>query len=210
MDGENNQKILSRSDFHALVQNRLAQIAVGASTARNMGPKGTVDGAREFLAALPIDEFSTTSEALFKLALDQRTAELQCALPREFERGGRWGVARKFLNLFLRDAFYTTYTRERFRLKQIEGFLEVPLDSHVANWLRRRNSALPRWVSVVSLTPEQNSIFQEYAAELARGTGKARVHLDLQAWRNDEIVRKRIGSRRATRRARSIAAPSTR
>ena len=47
-----------------------------------------------------------------------------------------WGTARKALNIFLRDALYTTYLSKRYGLPRAEASLEIPLDSITAVRLR--------------------------------------------------------------------------
>jgi len=42
-------------------------------------------------------------------------------------------MARKLLNIYLRNALYSTYLREAFELDTAEHLYEVPLDSIVAN-----------------------------------------------------------------------------
>src|SRR5205823_11254439 len=98
-------------NFLDLVRRRVANVAIGASTARNMGEKGTVRRARDFLynkvafqdlASMPIEKFAPY--------LDQITDSL------EGEVRVQWGSSRKFVNIFLRDAFYNFYLREAYRL----------------------------------------------------------------------------------------------
>jgi len=88
------------------------------------------------------------------------------------------------MNIFLRDALYTTYLCEKFRLREAESFFEVPLDSITAGHLRRNagRGVLPRWKGVKHLTPEANERYQEYAEDLAKPRGVAKVHLDTYWW----------------------------
>jgi hypothetical protein len=88
------------------------------------------------------------------------------------------------INIFLRDALYTTYLCKRFHLREAEGFFEVPLDSITAGHLRRNagRGVLPPWKGVKHLTPEVSKRFQEYADHLAQTSGVAKVHLDTYWW----------------------------
>lgn len=99
-------------------------------------------------------------------------------------RGSRsWGVARKALNLFLRDAFFNTYLRKRFKLLRAEACCEVPLDGVVANGLRMRlPKKLPSWPGVRPLTKEVSDAYQTAAMQEARRMHFSRVHLDIYLW----------------------------
>lgn len=101
-----------------------------------------------------------------------------------------WGAARKFLNIFLRDIIYNRFLCETYELRHIEPWLEVPLDSHVANGLRSEpgGSMLPRWRTVIGLDNKTNQKFQEFAFEVAKSKSLYRVHLDLIYFRGDFIM----------------------
>jgi hypothetical protein len=103
------------------------------------------------------------------------------ALPRA---GRSWGVARKVLNIFLRDALYTVYLRDAFRLGRGEGLFELPLDSITAQRLRAcvPRGQLPPWVGVKRLAPDASDLYQATAQTVADGRGIARVHLDAYWW----------------------------
>ena len=144
--------------FISALQGNIASRSIGASTARGMGPKGTVAAARNYLAKLRLSRIHGLSEKQFKHWMNRKTIDFQSKLP----RGGRhWGSARKFLNIFLRHVVYNRFLCEAFNLYLIEPWLEVPLDSHVAKELRKEpeGSALPGWKTVVGLDRKNNPIF---------------------------------------------------
>jgi hypothetical protein len=150
-----------------------------------MGPRGTIRAARSFLAVIDLSVLSRVSPADFPATLDRLTDDFVRALP----EGARfWGAARKFLNIFLRDVFYTRQLCEAFPLHQLEDLLEVPLDSHVAIGLRSEpeGAILPRWRTIIGLQQSVSAQFQEVASAVARRRGFARVHLDLLYWRSEE------------------------
>jgi hypothetical protein len=97
-----------------------------------------------------------------------------------------WGTARKVLNIFLRNAFYTTYLRERYALSTAEALFEVPLDSITGKWLiaNARQKEVPQWSGVRHLTTAASESYQQCATRLARQMGIERVHLDVYAWGN--------------------------
>jgi hypothetical protein len=113
--------------------------------------------------------------------LDRVTAELMDALPRA---GRSWGVARKVLNIFLRDALYTVYLRDAYGLDQGEELFELPIDSITAQRLRGcvGRGQLPPWLGVKRLEPETSDLYQATAQGVAAGRGIARVHLDAYWW----------------------------
>jgi hypothetical protein len=169
------------------LRRREASTSVGPSTARNMGPKGTIRAAREYLASLKLEHFAKKTEREFQAVLDRATSQFLRHLP----RGARhWGAARKFLNIFLRGAVYNRFLCERYDLYRIERWLELPLDSHVANGLRREKGGheLPRWKTVIGLDKDMNQQYQEFAARVARRRKTYRVHLDVLYWRSDFVA----------------------
>lgn len=168
-------------DFISAIQRRTAQVAVSASAARGQGAPGLVKAAREYLAKLPLAQFGVSRPVLFRARLDQTTRQLKDVLP---EKGRNWGVARKLLNIFLRDALCTTYLSEHFRLESGKGFYELPLDSITASHLRREvpRGQLPRWLGVKHLVVEVSDQYQAAAATVANAHGIARVHLDAFWW----------------------------
>ncbi len=101
----------------------------------------------------------------------------------------RWGAARKALNLFLRDALYSKYISRQYGLEHVEKWLEAPLDSVVAQYLKRKagRGQLPVWNGLRHLTPEESEQFQRHASRLARQRGLARVHLDVGIWVNNRV-----------------------
>jgi hypothetical protein len=107
-----------------------------------------------------------------------------------------WGVARKCLNLFFRDALYNHYLRTKYGLAKFERYLEIPLDSHVGTELRHSpegqnaNPPLPRWKTVKGLGPADKR-FQDVAERIAKREGTERVHLDVVYWRGKLASAKR-------------------
>lgn len=124
------------------------------------------------------------NEGSFRSELDIATLELQQALPKDARN---WGSARKFLNIFLRNCAYNKYTCEQYRLEKIEAWLEVPIDSHVVKGLKEegKRGELPRWRTVISLTPSDNAEYQSFASVVAYREGVFRAHLDIKYWRRD-------------------------
>ncbi len=175
---------MTQLEFLDMARRRVAQVAVGPSTLRGNGPKGTAVAVRKHLASRDLGGFVQRTEVAFRKRLDFETDELLAAMPRSARH---WGLARKLLNIFLRDALYNRYVSSAEHFEGIEEWLEVPLDSHVGKRLRREPgfNALPPWGTIRGLTPVVHRQFQDAASSVARLHGVARVHLDLLYWRGD-------------------------
>ncbi len=161
--------------FWLAVRQRVATVAIGASTLRNVGAPGVVAAARQHLATVDLRPFTVHTAGGFRAALDRSTQDLMQALP----DGTRfWGVARKGLNIFLRDAFYNWYLRSQLDLSVAEPFFETPLDGIVAKRLRDEpgGNDLPAWPGVKHLDPTASDAFQDFSSRLARKHGTQRVH----------------------------------
>src|SRR5687767_2834030 len=117
----------------ALVQRFIAN-SFGIGVIRGMAPPGTLECIWKFLGkTLDLTQVSSVSPCDFQHELDEQTRQFIDAMP---DGGKQWGMARKCLNLFLRDALYNFYLRDAYGLGKLEGVLEIPLDSHVGKALR--------------------------------------------------------------------------
>lgn len=172
------------------MQKHVAEVAISASTLRNLGVDGVVVRARLLLRELDLSRFAVSSQTAFEELLDFETQRIRRQLP----PGARhWGAARKALNIFLRDVLNHVHLREHYRLGSIESWLEVPLDKQVASGLSEdyHGSTLPRWKGVKHLKPRDSTAYQKAAATVAADKKyrlPARVHLDLFYWRRDPAV----------------------
>jgi hypothetical protein len=171
---------MRRRKFIQAVQSRVARIAVGASTVRGRGNSGVVAAARKHLRHVDLARFGTEPRA-YRRALDRESLALLAVLPKAARH---WGLARKLLNIFLRDCFYTTYLSRDFNLRRAEGAFEIPLDSITALNVKRDSGrgTLPRWPGVKHLTPALSDRFQRAAAALAAQQRIAPVHMDAVWW----------------------------
>jgi hypothetical protein len=132
---------------------------------------------------MDLTPFGVSRLSTFRARLDRRTADLQRFMP----KGAKgWGTARKALNIFLRDAFYTTYLCKRYKLRRAEGVLEIPLDSITAKRLHEEQTLeLPRWPGVRHLTVPVSDAYQEAARHIAYERDIAPIHLDTYWWGGD-------------------------
>jgi hypothetical protein len=164
------------------LQRRTAALAIGASTVRGAGRAGTARAARAFFAALKLSNFAVSTQRRFRNRLDRETKALLRALP---PKARHWGLARKILNIFLRDCLYNTILSNAYQLHAIEQWLEVPLDSHVGKRLHAESpTGIPRWTTIKGLTPELSDMYQFAARTIAAMRGIAPIHLDVFYWRN--------------------------
>ena len=164
------------------LQGRCAKLAIGPSTLRGKGTTGVAAAVRLNLAAIDLAKLAVKSQAAFQIRLCKLTAALEARLP---ELGRAWGRARKALNIFLRDVTYNADLRDHYELGEIRGWLEVPLDSHVALGLRSEpeGSRLPGWPGIKHLRPEISKQYQSVAAAIAKRYGVSPVDLDVFYWR---------------------------
>ena len=172
---------LDQSDLIRAIQRKVAVSSVPASAMRGQGVKGVVSAARNYLTSLTVAKFATTQEAAFQMALNEETIGLRAELP----RGARkWGLARKVMNLFLRDAFYNRFLSENSALDVAQSLYELPMDSIVAEALRKERGSedLPSWPGLKYLTPSENEAYQAFANQIAVKRGILRVHLDAYYW----------------------------
>lgn len=146
---------------------------------RGVGNAGVIKAGRPCLASLDLRPFGTSSRSRFAAALDEATDELRQAFPR---RARHWGLARKGINIFLRECLYIAYTRAEYALGVSESFFEVPLDSITAAKLRERYPSLPAWEGVRYLTPTNSVEYQLAARRIAARHRFAPVHLDALWW----------------------------
>jgi hypothetical protein len=170
---------VTRTQLLRAIQYRAARSAVGASATRGSGTRGVGKKARAFLFRLRLTQFGTSNRSAFRRALERTTRRLQGRLPR---RGRSWGLARKLLNIFLRDSLYTGYLNRAYGLRAAERFLEIPLDSITAKHIREKVPGLPRWPGVRHLSRELSAAYQDAALDLAAQQGVRRVHLDAYWW----------------------------
>lgn len=178
---------LGRADFLTAVQSRVARIAVGASTVRGRGNRGSVAAARAQLRTINLRPFGE-GLASFREALDIETERLRNSLP---ESARSWGLARKLINIFLRDCLYNTYLNEEYHLYRSEFAFEIPLDSITGKELDDLGSSSREdsWPGVKYLTRDRSDGYQAVAEKEAANYGLARVHLDSVWWslgRDDE------------------------
>ena len=162
------------------LQHRAARVSIGPSSMRGRGSRGVVTAGRTFLCGLELRRFGTSNPSRFAAELDRATNALVRQVPRSARH---WGLARKGLNIFLRECLYTVYLRDAHGLARAERFLEVPLDSLTGRELHKASEGrLPRWRTVRGLDRTTSDAFQEEALRVAAKRGIARVHLDAEWW----------------------------
>jgi hypothetical protein len=174
---------MDKNELLRAIQQYTAKVAIGGSSMRGAGSVGVVRAARAFLGTMPLRPFGTSSDTKFLSLLDGATDDLERALP---EKAQHWGLARKGLNIFLRNCLYTTYLRDEYHLALAENFFEVPLDSITGERLvsesEKTDSPLEAWETIRGLEPKTSKQYQAVAASLAADKHVARVHLDAVWW----------------------------
>lgn len=162
------------------IQHKVAISALPASALRGQRAPGLISIAREACEHLPLGQFGVASGKVFAERLDRYTAEMLAAFPR---KARHWGVARKALNLFLRDAYYNQFLAAKYNLNRAAAHFELPLDSKTAAKLHEEEDGhLPAWRGVKYLTAAQSAEYQLAATDLALDYDCHRVHLDAHIW----------------------------
>lgn len=163
------------------IQHFVARASITASAVRSQGTRGVKEAATAHLAGLPLSDFALRDGVQFRKVLDRETKALIQALPR---RARSWGLARKCLNIFLRDAYYNADLRRHYGLSAAAKHYEIPLDRIVAQELKKMagRGQLPVWPGVKHLTAPISDTFQAFASSRAAANGIARVHVDAFLW----------------------------
>src|SRR5207248_4596670 len=153
------EEVLAALQFH------IARASLGPSSMRGAGSTGVVGSGLTFLGDLDLGRFSTSNERRFQMELDRATD----GLLRAFPRGARhWGLARKGLNIFLRECLYTVYVRDAHNLAVAEELFEIPLDSLTGQALYEASKrSLPRWRTVRGLERSVRDGYQQVAGQVA-------------------------------------------
>lgn len=171
---------MKEKEFVNLVQQKVAVSSVGPSALRGQGA-GVLRATQEVLKKINLLKIPNKNQKQFVKWLDIKTNFIIDSLPIENKP---WGAARKALNLFLRDVFYNRYLFEISGIKNVETWLEIPLDSAVARGLRKNDTSanLPRWPGLKYLCKDVSDKFQEVALTISESKGISRVHLDMIFW----------------------------
>ena len=164
--------------------------ALGPTTLRAY-PAGMGRVVAMFLFRLDLSQLRHIRKEKFCAWLDRHTLLLRGRIARalkntpsakSYTRKEYWGVARKALNIFLISACHQRVLCSSFRLRNIEKYMEVPLDSQTAKALRREakklDCSLPRWRGIKRLTPQIYKKYQEFAQAYAVGKKCTRAELD--------------------------------
>ena len=147
---------------------------------RGAGNTGVVTAARTHLGCLDLRPFGTRDDDRFRAELNSATTRLRAVLP-EYSR--HWGLARKGLNIFLRDCLYTVHLRKRYQLDRAELFFEVPLRQHQRQVHSRFGRRWPAsWRGVRALDYRTSKRYQDAAARIAVSRGIPPIHLDAICW----------------------------
>ena len=173
--------------------NQMLKISISVSAFRNQGKTGLIAAARKYISNnVDLRDFAKAlNKGKYKDYLDETTKGLHRALK---GKNCRWGTARKGLNIYFRDVFYSQFFYKSLKLKDRYGWdLEIPLDNKTMARIRMDLRELyplvklPKKVRIVQLTPEDSRQFQLAAHLIAKEKyqGYTRVDLDLIFWSED-------------------------
>ena len=127
-----------------LMQVYCANVAITASTLRNLGAGGLVKTARDFLGGLDLQPLRILDPAKYPRWLDDQTDALADKF-RHHVTEKLCGPARKCVNIFMMMAALNRILCLAYELEKFEDAMEVPLDSIVTgklrDWALKRNRA---------------------------------------------------------------------
>ena len=171
---------MTEQDLLRALQDNTAERCVGISAVRGQ-PAGTLSACRNFFRGVRLSQVPCVERTALDRWLNQQTSRLRNRLPNTRKP---WGIARKTLNLFLRDVVENKRLADVYRLTRIHNWLEVPMDGVVARRLRAdaRPGALPVWPGLSRLNWRTHALYQKAAAQTAEQYGVDRVDLDLVFW----------------------------
>ena len=168
----------------------IANTSLSASSLRNQGGTGVVKAARTFMGELNLEEASAAVAEGYPAYLDNCTTKLMAYFPEGARKN--YGAARKALNIYLFACARDHMARSRYRLDRIELALELPIDRHAIDYLKRQakdeasQQTLKRFSFINQLNEDIHSAIQAVAAKVAECHGVMRCELDLLAWRNED------------------------
>lgn len=173
-----------RGNFLRKLQDHLAESSITNTALRNQGASGVVQKARDHVKALDLRCLALVGHAGFVEILDRETTAMLRSFPHSVQ--GKWGSARKAINLFLRSVVYNRDLCEEYRLRRIRSWLEVPLDKDVAIRLKDQpeGGRLPKWLGLGKLSEETSVEYQNVASIVSRRLRVSRVDLDVFYWRS--------------------------
>ena len=173
---------MKQQEFLHHIITRNARVVTGPSATRGKDNEGVGEAARTYLSQIDLRRFATRNQRRFRTALDEETELLVRSFPAKDPPN--WGLARKLLNLFLRDCLYTIYLEKAFHLSRAEHLFELPLDSITGTRLcaEAGPKARLRWPGIKHLSRELNTQLQAEAKLAADSQGIAKVHLDAVWW----------------------------
>ena len=171
---------MPNQNFRSKVIQNLSFVSGGTSSVRGQ-PAGTLQRMRRMLCKVDLEKLKLCDPEDVRKFLNYETRRIEKGMIKPC-----WGLARKFLNIFLRFAECNRFLCSHYRLSRLRNAFEIPLDSMTAKEIRRSSprGTLPQWPGLIRLTPQESRRFQERAMQLAKQHEDriARVDLDLYFW----------------------------
>jgi len=175
-----------KEDIEA-IREYVAVTSVGPSTVRGYA-ENTKSICQRHLSKFPLDALAECSPREFLEFLDARTTVLMRLMSRNrklLDHESYFGLARKVLNIFLRNSYYNQFLISRYNIAKHEGLFEVPIDSRSAAGIRRDCRDLEivyedpwYWNGLLYHDWDTNAQYQDAASRIAENEGTIRVHLD--------------------------------
>ena len=178
---QRNPAMITTQQHLSEMQRYVAKVGMTPSALRNLGAKGFVKAAIDFLSSVNLAPLVGVNPSTYPRWLDAPTNALMAAFPIKL-----WGPARKAMNIFMVMASLNIFLRDAYGLGRFDDVLEVPLDNIVEGELRKFGLAqklfptgFPQWDSIKNLDPPNSAKYQQIAQAMASQRGIPRGRLDV-------------------------------
>ncbi len=179
---------LSDEKIINLIQERLAYSTMNIRVFRNQG-RGKVEKAWRFMKSLNLKLLTKESERGVEKEYSSYCNRTLHRLQKKFHKqnSNTFGIATKALNIFLIECYLNKELNKEYKLERIKKFLEVPIDSKVAKFLKKKYKFLPTFKSIKCLNNATYFAYQERAKFHAQNFFPKEYafgfYIDLVAWR---------------------------
>jgi hypothetical protein len=167
-----------------------AVASVGSSTLMHQSGKGRNERAQNYLLNnFPLEGISSQDNKSFLKLLDKKTTELSRELPKPKDKSPNWGASRKVLNIYLRLCAMNKDVNSFYKLKNIESYLEVPLDNHIVKEIDKysKTTNFASSFTIRDLIKKESDTIQNKAILIALSKDIHRYELDVLFWNYKKI-----------------------
>lgn len=140
------------------------------------------------LKNVPLIGLSDLNDREFTKFLNRKTNDLSKKLLKPDGTEPNWGAARKVLNIYLRLCAMNKDISTFHNLKNIESYLEVPLDNHIVKEIdNHAKTKFSSQFTIINLSQKVSNDIQSEAKNIATNKGIHRYELDVLFWNSKKI-----------------------